>query len=199
MPCSGCSALHGVNPGLKKLFFGHFGPFLPFYCPPNPPTILKIKIKKKSIKCLEILSFYTCVPQMKIIQYMALEIKGATDRMFCHFGPFLPIYWQLSDVFDIVMFQNSEEKLWIPITELAILIADNTATSRSKSEIPLSDKQIKFLKWMLPVYMQVITVLYICNTYSIWYSFSDVEQVPAIHWEFWSRKSGNTCISNFLK
>ena len=77
---------------------------------------------------------------MKIIQYMALEIKGATDQMFCHFGPFLPIYWQLSDVFDIVMFQNSEEKLWIPITELAILIADNTATSRSKSEIPLSDK-----------------------------------------------------------
>ena len=47
MPYSGCSALHGVNPGLKKLFFGHFGPFLPFYCPPNPPTILKIKIKKK--------------------------------------------------------------------------------------------------------------------------------------------------------
>ena len=115
------------------------------------------------------------------------------------FGPFLPIYWQLSDVFDIVMFQNSEEKLWIPITELAILIADNTATSRSKSEIPLSDKQIKFLKWMLPVYMQVITILYICHTYSIWYSFSDVEQVLTIHWEFWSRKSGNTCISNFLK
>ena len=49
---------------------------------------------------------------MKIIQYMALEIKGATDQMFSHFGPFLPIYWQLSDVFDdIVMFQNSEEKL----------------------------------------------------------------------------------------
>ena len=183
----------------KKTVFWSFWAIFALLLTPNPPTILKIKIKKKSIKCLEILSFYTCVPQMKIIQYMALEIKGATDQMFCHFGPFLPIYWQLSDVFDIVMFQNSEEKLWIPITELAILIADNTATSRSKSEIPLSDKQIKFLKWMLPVYMQVITVLYICNTYSIWYSFSDVEQVPAIHWEFWSRKSGNTCISNFLK
>ena len=175
------------------------GHFCPFTAPLTHQQSWKSKLKKKSIKCLEILSFYTCVPQMKIIQYMALEIKGATDQMFCHFGPFLPIYWQLSDVFDIVMFQNSEEKLWIPITELAILIADNTATSRSKSEIRLSDKQIKFLKWMLPVYMQVITVLYICNTYSIWYSFSDVEQVPAIHWEFWSRKSGNTCISNFLK
>ena len=38
------------------------------------------------------LSFYTCVPHMMIIWSMVPEIWSATDRMFCHFGPFLPFY-----------------------------------------------------------------------------------------------------------
>ena len=62
--------------------------FLPF----NPFNNLKNQILKKWKKHLEILSFYTGVPQMTIIWYMVLEISRAMDRIFCHFGPFLPFY-----------------------------------------------------------------------------------------------------------
>ena len=62
---------------------------------------------------------------------------------------------QWSDVFDdIVRFQNSGEKLCIPITELkniAILIAENIATRMSELKIPPSDELIKFLIQMLSV------------------------------------------------
>ena len=51
--------------------------------------------KSKWKKYLEILSFYTCVPQMTIIWRIVLEIWSATDRIFCHFWtifcPFCPI------------------------------------------------------------------------------------------------------------
>ena len=43
-------------------------------------------------KHVEILSFYTCVPQMRIIWCMVPEIWSVTDRIFCHFVPFLPFY-----------------------------------------------------------------------------------------------------------
>ena len=48
-----------------------------------------MKLKKKNH--LEILSFYTCVPWMKIIWCMVPEIWSATND-FSHFGSFLSFY-----------------------------------------------------------------------------------------------------------
>ena len=66
--------------------------FLSFWaicCPFTPLLTPNIKIWKKCKKNLEILSFYTCVPQMKIISCMVwfLRYKGMRGSVFCHFGP----------------------------------------------------------------------------------------------------------------
>ena len=45
-------------------------------------TMQKIKILKKRKKHVEILLFYTCVPQMTIIWYMLPEILSTTDKIF---------------------------------------------------------------------------------------------------------------------
>ena len=37
---------------------------------------------------MEILTFYTCVPQITIIWCMVPELSSATDRIFCHVGLF---------------------------------------------------------------------------------------------------------------
>ena len=73
------------------LFWAIFSPFTPL-----PLMILKIKIlkkKKKWKKCLEILSFYTCMGTINE-WYTGPEIRGATDRnilsfwaIFCLFSP----------------------------------------------------------------------------------------------------------------
>ena len=47
-------------------------------------TTKKIKILKKQ-KTSEILSFYTCAPQMMIIWCMIPEILSTIDRICCHF------------------------------------------------------------------------------------------------------------------
>ena len=64
----------------------------------SPLTLLtteKIKILKKWKKTLEILSFYTRVPQIPGIWCMVPEISSATDIIFCYFGlffcPFTPL------------------------------------------------------------------------------------------------------------
>ena len=44
-----------------------------------------------AISQLEILSFYTCVPQMMIIWCMVPEILSTTDRTFCHFELFFAL------------------------------------------------------------------------------------------------------------
>ena len=49
----------------------------------------KIKILKKWKKNLQILSFYTCVPQMIIIWCMVSEIWSVMD-IICYFRPILP-------------------------------------------------------------------------------------------------------------
>ena len=67
-----------------------FGLFL-FFC----LTTQKIKILNEK-KHLEILSFYTCVPQMKIIWCMAPKIWSVTDRIFSHFGPFFSPFTPLT-------------------------------------------------------------------------------------------------------
>ena len=85
---------------LKLVTLGHF---LPFY-PPHPPLKLKeIKTKKKKKKLLEISSFYTCVPKIKIIWCPVPEIWSEIDRIFCRFGPFLPFCYP---------WQPAKSKLW---------------------------------------------------------------------------------------
>ena len=67
--------------------------FWAIFCPKTLLTIQKIKIFKKQKKTLEILSFYTCVSQMKIILCMIPEISNTTDiflsfwAIFCPFTP----------------------------------------------------------------------------------------------------------------
>ena len=56
----------------------------------KPKTNQKMKILKKQIKYLEILSFCTCVPYMTIIWCMVSEIWSMTD-IFYHFGPFFAL------------------------------------------------------------------------------------------------------------
>ena len=66
--------------------------FLFFY----PLTMQKIKILKKWKKRLEISSFHTSAPQMKIISSMIPDIWSVTGRIFCHFELlFTPLtHWQ---------------------------------------------------------------------------------------------------------
>ena len=72
----------------RTKFFAILGHFLPFD-PLNNPKSQNFEETKK--KRLEILWFYTCVPQMTIIWCMVSEISSATDRIFCHFGLFFAI------------------------------------------------------------------------------------------------------------
>ena len=73
----------------RTMFFCILGHFLPFDLPNNPKNQNFKKIKK----CLEILSFYTCVPQLTIICCMFPEISSVTDNflsfwaIFCPFTP----------------------------------------------------------------------------------------------------------------
>ena len=66
-------------------FFVMLSHFLSFDPLNNPKNQNLEKIKKKT---LEILSFYTCAPQMTIIWCMVPQTLSATDRIFCHFGLF---------------------------------------------------------------------------------------------------------------
>ena len=66
-------------------FFVILSHFLPF----NLLTIQKIKILKNK-KSLEILSFYTCVPNANHMMYDSWDID-ATDRIFSHFGLFFAL------------------------------------------------------------------------------------------------------------
>ena len=68
-------------------FFCHFGPFFPF----DPPNNLKNQNFEEIKKSLEILSFYTSIPQMMIIWGMVPEISSTTE-FFVISGYFLPFY-----------------------------------------------------------------------------------------------------------
>ena len=70
-----------------------------FYPPPHPNNPKKTKFQKKIEKCLEILSFYTCVPWMIIIWCMIPDIWSATDRIFLSF-------WTTFCLFIILMTQE---------------------------------------------------------------------------------------------
>ena len=73
--------------------------FLSFWtvrCSFTPITTQKKKILKKWKNCLEILSFYTGLTEMRIIWCMVLEITSTADRIFLWFWtifcPFTPIW-----------------------------------------------------------------------------------------------------------
>ena len=67
--------------------------FWVIFCPFIPLTTQKIKILKKwKNKCMDISSFYTCLPHVNIIWCMVPEILNAMDRIFCHIGPFFPLF-----------------------------------------------------------------------------------------------------------
>ena len=65
----------------------NFLSFWTIFCPFTPLLTPKNKTPAKCKKNIEILSSSTCVPWMKIIWCMVLEIKDTTE-LFCHFGPF---------------------------------------------------------------------------------------------------------------
>ena len=66
--------------------------FWVIFCPLTFQTTWKIKTLKKWKKCLRILSFYTCIPQMMIIWCMVPKIWSTTDRIFVISDYFLPFY-----------------------------------------------------------------------------------------------------------
>ena len=85
--CDVWSLRYGMQ---RTEFFVILDRFLSFYLPP-PLTTQKTNILKKWKKQFEILSFYICILKMTIIWCMVPEISSATNRIFCHFGPFFPL------------------------------------------------------------------------------------------------------------
>ena len=65
------------------------GHFLPFY--PSPLKTQKLRILKKWKNLMEISSFYTSVSKITIIWGTVPEIRSQTDRVYCHFGPYLAV------------------------------------------------------------------------------------------------------------
>ena len=90
-----CLFSYGV---FAQTIFCHFRPvfaFLPHYWPQ------KLKFGKNVKKHLDILSFYTCVPLIKILWCLVPEIWNSTDRIFlsswaffCLFTPLTPWKWK---------------------------------------------------------------------------------------------------------
>ena len=66
----------------------NFLSFWTIFCPFTLLTTQKIKSLKNWKKRQEILSFYTCVPQMIIIWCIVPEIWSVKDKIFCNFGRF---------------------------------------------------------------------------------------------------------------
>ena len=69
--------------------------FRAIFCPFNPLKTRKIKILKKSEIHLEISSFYTSVPKIKIICSTVLEIWCMMDVIIFHFGLFFALSFPL--------------------------------------------------------------------------------------------------------
>ena len=67
---------------------------------------------KKKNKLLEILSFYTCVPQMMIIWCIVPEIWSATDKIFVILDNFLPIWKNEKNAWGYYYFTLMYHKWW---------------------------------------------------------------------------------------
>ena len=68
------------------------------FCHSTLLTTQKIKILKKWKKHLQILSFYTCVSQMKFIWCMVPKIWSTTERIFSYSGNFTPRTTQIINI-----------------------------------------------------------------------------------------------------
>ena len=62
------------------IFIFHFGLFFALLSPPNNPKNQNFEKKKKCKICLEISSFYTCVPKIMMTWCMVPEIWCTMDR-----------------------------------------------------------------------------------------------------------------------
>ena len=94
-------------------------------CPFTLLTTQKIKILKKWKKSLEISSFHTSVPQMKIIGCMIPEIWSTTNILFSHFEPFFAFTplttqkikilkkWKKKTPWDIITLHKCTKKSWL--------------------------------------------------------------------------------------
>ena len=87
-----CLLTYGVL--ARTFFFLSFQAIFCFFTPLLTPQINKLKFGKTVKKHLDILSFYRCVPLIKIIWCMVPEIWSSTDRIFLSswvfFCPFTP-------------------------------------------------------------------------------------------------------------
>ena len=68
----------------KQTVIRNFTSFFALY----PPKNLKNQNFEKWKNLLEISSFYTCAPKIRIIWCTVPEIWSETDKHFCNFGPF---------------------------------------------------------------------------------------------------------------
>ena len=83
----------------NREFFVIWDRFLAFYTPMDPENQNFQQKKTKKKKQVEILSFYI----MCIIWCMAPVIWSATDRLFCHFGPFFTLFEKIKKPWNIIL------------------------------------------------------------------------------------------------
>ena len=109
-----------VSYACTDIIFCHFRSFfvfLPHYWPQ------KLRFGKNVKKTPDILSFYTCIPLIKIIWSLVLEIRSSTDRnflssraIFCPFAPLTPWKMKISKIkknMEIWTFYASVPKIMI--------------------------------------------------------------------------------------
>ena len=92
--------------------FCHFEPLFALLPPANPENQILKKWKKP------LSSSYPCVPKMKIIWCMVLEIWSMTE-FFCHFGPLFALFTPLT-IQKIKILKKWQKHLEIPLFYISI-------------------------------------------------------------------------------
>ena len=85
--------------GAQQRIFCHLGSFFGLLHPYGPRKSKFSTKKNQKKKQVEILSFYI----MCIIWCMAPVIWSATDRLFCHFGPFFTLFEKIKKPWNIIL------------------------------------------------------------------------------------------------
>ena len=100
--------------------------FLAIFCTFTLLTTWKIKILKKWEKHLQLSSFYTCLPKIRIIWCMLPEIWSVTDRFFIIFSHFLHFYatkifkkWKkLLEILPLFTYVPQMKTIWCLVPEI---------------------------------------------------------------------------------
>ena len=100
--------------------------FLAIFCTFTLLTTWKIKILKKWEKHLQLSSFYTCLPKIRIIWCMLPEIWSVTDRIFIIFSHFLHFYaikifkkWKkLLEILPLFTYVPQMKTIWCLVPEI---------------------------------------------------------------------------------